>query len=92
MWLIDADALLSKIEPDEYYHSNEIRDMLRDCPTVIPESLVRHGRWEAVRSFGVDNCYRCSSCRTEWYFGGGGSVDNGSKFCPNCGAKMDLEK
>uniref|UniRef100_A0AAU8B8L0 Zinc-ribbon domain-containing protein n=1 Tax=Dulem virus 33 TaxID=3145751 RepID=A0AAU8B8L0_9CAUD len=64
---------------------------IENADTITPESLVRHGRWETVRSFGVDNCCRCSSCRTEWYFGCGGSVDNGSKFCPNCGAKMDLE-
>ena len=43
--LIDREALLSKIEPDEYYHSNEIRDILQDCPTITPESLVRHGMW-----------------------------------------------
>lgn len=30
MRLIDADIFLSKIEPDEYYHTNEIMDMVTD--------------------------------------------------------------
>lgn len=30
MQLIDADIFLSKIDPDEYYHKNEIMDIMRD--------------------------------------------------------------
>lgn len=49
-------------------------------PAADAES-VRHGRW-------VDICgnYTCSECEYMW-------EDSGYKtpFCPNCGAKMDLE-
>ena len=42
---------------------------------------VRHGRWEppAVGKYGV----LCSVCRSQ--------VDNPFVYCPNCGAKMNLE-
>lgn len=44
---IERDAVLSKFDYDEYYHYNEIRDVLRDIPAadVAP---VRHGRWIPV--------------------------------------------
>ena len=41
---------------------------------------VRHGRW-------ISNCvdspafFVCDQCNTVWY--------NDTKFCPNCGARMD---
>lgn len=34
MRLIDADELLKLVDPDEYYHSNEVRDMIDIVPTV----------------------------------------------------------
>ena len=40
MRLIDADIFLSKIEPDEYYHTNEIMDIL---PVLcVPERFYPH--------------------------------------------------
>lgn len=29
---IEREAAFSKIGPDEYYHTNEIKDILRDIP------------------------------------------------------------
>lgn len=34
MKLIDADELLKLVDPDEYYHSNEVKDMIDLVPTV----------------------------------------------------------
>lgn len=39
---------------------------------------VKHGRWEDVGSLSC----RCSEC--------GCKNDQETRFCPNCGAKMDL--
>lgn len=39
--LISREALLSRIDPDEYYHSNEVKDMLQDCPAVDAVPVVR---------------------------------------------------
>lgn len=47
---------------------------------------VKHGRWIYEQlplplSDGSKECVRCSVCNTHW--------DNESKYCPNCGARMD---
>lgn len=68
-----------------------------DAPTIdaVPEvaiqkaweqgkkDAVRHGKWLEARE--KDPCqYICSECK--WF------VDDDSKYCPNCGAKMDGER
>lgn len=49
---------------------------------------VRHGKWELSKNYvGYCSCSLCSDCyvEPEW-------VDRLHwRFCPNCGAKMDLE-
>ena len=45
---------------------------------------VRHGRW--FHSFGG---WLCSECEDQAPFWCMASTQNLSKFCPNCGAKMD---
>ena len=50
-------------------------------------SLVRHGRWIKVGYACGETEWQCSSCKeTEWRT----SCDR-LKYCPFCGAKMDLE-
>lgn len=46
---------------------------------------VVHGRWTAIGADkrGRGATYRCSACN--------GCYPYACKFCPNCGAKMDLE-
>ena len=46
---------------------------------------VRHGRWIWNEEGEIDweQFYRCSNCGDKEYWE--------SNFCPNCGAKMDLE-
>ena len=44
---------------------------------------VRHGRWEMFPAAVVS--YRCSECKRPLPF----SLDTSTKFCPNCGAKMN---
>ena len=47
---------------------------------------VVHGRWNPTQTPFMNECEDCSICgyRTVW------GVNY--KFCPNCGAKMDLEE
>lgn len=77
---IELEATLAKIDPDEYYHSNEVKDILLDVPAadVAP---VRHGRWEFVNDY---EC-RCTYCHEESYIDHTDEPD----YCPKCGAKMD---
>lgn len=41
---IEREAALSKIGPDEYYHTNEIKDILRDIPAADVVEVVRCGQ------------------------------------------------
>lgn len=91
MRLIDADQLKKNINRN-YIISDTINQAIDNAPTITPESLVRHGRWEEVEDPGGDSHWMCSSCGIEWYFEADGPVENGCNYCPNCGAKMDLKE
>lgn len=98
MRLIDADALgIGLCNPDIFMDRsyaagwNGVVRLLQSAPTITPESLVRHGRWVKIENLGGDSHWMCSSCGVEWYFEADGPVENGSNYCPRCGAKMDLE-
>ena len=54
-----------------------VLNVIRDSPTVDAVPVV-HGRWISHYAY-VD----CSEC--------GESADEHYKYCPNCGATMDLE-
>ena len=93
--LIDADAL--KYEPlpkgDRNYRTYNLDDAyddgyddaftdIRNAPTIDAEP-VRHGKW-IEKCTGGWHFYRCSECGyVEW--------DTLTKYCPNCGARMDKE-
>ena len=49
---------------------------------------VMHGKWIDTGYFGIHHMKiaQCSSCKHE----SEGSIND--KYCPNCGAKMDLEE
>lgn len=52
---------------------------------------VKFGKWEEVAEYGGwgDTYYRCSVCGEEWYIDTGTPIENGMKYCPSCGARMD---
>ena len=97
---IDADKLLKKkielyIPPEDpeetwCFGADVVVipvDDVEQAPTLTYEDLVPHGRWDFVDQRFYDggfvDIYICTSC--------GLSNDGKSIFCPNCGAKMDLE-
>ncbi|MBQ6059434.1 MAG: hypothetical protein IJL39_05205 [Clostridia bacterium] len=52
---------------------------------VVP---VVHGFWENVRNGNGGIDFRCSACRRYRFHNG--EMREKYKYCPNCGAKMDL--
>ena len=48
---------------------------------------VRHGRWIERKSFHADGgiSAKCSACQKDVQY-----LGNTLKYCPNCGAKMDI--
>ncbi len=58
-----------------------------DGVELVEYAEVRHGRWMKL---AYDPAWtKCSECGCNWEWG---MVENcNMNFCPNCGAKMDLE-
>ena len=86
--LIDANAFLKDILTAEIgktiieYSESDIGYMIRKRPTVDAVEVV-HGRWMCHGDCGVTECSVCG-WSIEEYVGD-------YAYCPNCGAKMDLE-
>ena len=79
MALIEREAAIAKVEPDEYYHSNEVKAMLEELPTIDAAPVV-HGRWGFVTDY-TSRCTNC--CEIQWI-----DHDKEPCYCPNCGARM----
>ena len=83
---IDRAALMSHIESQarewgEEYDAQQILGDIEDFPTA-DVAEVKHGEWIWSMDFPIMQAMiRCSLCNEP-------SITM-SKFCPNCGAKMD---
>lgn len=70
-------------------------EMEDECPVIclhalylLKEQEAKHGEWIAEENYD-DIYYRCSACDEPWVLIEGTPFDNGMKYCPNCGAKME---
>ena len=91
---IDADALMRELErevelADDWKTAHEIVNVVKYFPTT--ESEPKHAHWIADYNNTYSRCrMKCSACRK--FSGIGGIKSNQKKpYCPNCGAKMDME-
>ena len=84
MGLIDADALMVS---KKWENCTCPAQVIRGAPTIEAEP-VRHGRWIERKSFHAEGgvSARCSVCRKDIQY-----LGQPLCYCPNCGAKMDLE-
>lgn len=57
------------------------------APTLTIDDLRPHGRWIGKNSPYDVNIHICSVCREQVSI-----LGNKLRFCPNCGAKMDLKE
>ena len=87
--LIDANRAMEIVRdqgiahPNAYHLTNYATLILREAPTVDAVE-VRHGRWNDWEVFWKE----CSCCRYRTQKINAREYS----FCPNCGAKMDLEE
>ncbi len=99
MRLIDADALEDVLVNHGFYYCNEsdysdgvawgfllARDDVRETPTIEAEP-VRHGKW-----IWEECVYKCSECSHKAYGNILECMDGTYKYCPNCGARMEIEE
>lgn len=90
---IEREALLSKFNIDDMMNVNGTLILLNDARKAIKDAPsadvapVRHGEW-IVCGDGDNVPWMCSHCgrttASKYKIAYG-------KYCPNCGAKMDLE-
>ena len=80
---ISREAALMKLMQDGCSAKN--LQSISDMPAADVAEVV-HGRWiwNEEGEIDWDQFYRCSNCGDKEYWE--------SNFCPNCGAKMDLEE
>ena len=84
----DADPDVCESDMDGYsdwgFGRENVRDVIRGVPAadVVP---VVHGRWRYCGF--LQECQTCG----EIYSMHGGNAGKSWNYCPNCGAKMDLE-
>ena len=67
-------------------------EVLDDAPTVDAEP-VRHGKWipsPTLDSRGFTDMFKCSECKRYSYYAYPVKCLN-YKYCPYCGARMDLD-
>lgn len=78
-WLKSVVNESSKVEVEETIQR------IRMAPAAVAASVV-HGHWIRKKSPWIENCFICSICREQVE-----TTKRKLKFCPECGAKMDLE-
>lgn len=84
MKLIEADVLLEKMKHRRDYvgRPSDPVCLIEDAP-IIDAKPVRHGRWIKMTEAPEWDQKRCSVC---------GDISCCQRnYCPNCGAKMDIE-
>lgn len=101
--LIDSENLIARI--DKCYQESaktglglepvmairDIKALISVMPTV-DAAPVKHGRWIEKEGFDGDYYYTCSICQCDWTTIDGTPTENNMRYCPECGAKMDLEE
>ena len=83
---ISREAALTALQDSDLFNTTERQlRAIRELPAADVAEVV-HGRWiwNEEGEIDWDQFYRCSNCGDKEYWE--------SNFCPNCGAKMDLEE
>ena len=83
---ISREAALTALQDSDLFNTTERQlRAIRELPAADVAEVV-HGRWIWNEEGEIDweQFYRCSNCGDKEYLE--------SNFCPNCGAKMDLEE
>lgn len=88
-----AEARAEKAERERDVATNRMKDIISkvlSVPAADVEPVV-HGKWLEIEEIYGDIRWKCSACGIEWCFIEGTPEENGTHYCPNCGAKMTEE-
>lgn len=85
--IFNAKAEMAVCTPAQPYFANAAK-MIEILPAADVAPVV-HGRWQQIGYDEAMNRITCSCCLEYWNI-----TDNDTEtfnYCPNCGARMDLE-
>lgn len=85
---IEREAFLDYMKGTSRYFN--VKFDIENFPAADVTPVV-HGRWIGAPICGNDNC-RCSECGSWHNIHANLRGEIMQKYCPNCGAKMDLEE
>lgn len=79
---------------DFYSDFEEYSRLFDDIDLMIPVNAVeqKQGHWIANDDYDGEVYYTCSRCEEPWVTIDGTPQENGMKYCPHCGAKMEGEE
>lgn len=92
---IERSVAIAKLTALEVTEPNatmaDAKRVLADIPAADVAPVV-HGRWEdSIDEWLGTDVYTCSKCRESYVLVEGTPKENLWHYCPNCGAKMDIE-
>jgi len=74
---------------DNYYKAVEVIESITQDIPIILQDTVKHGQWE-ISDIPCEH-FKCSVCGGgAWYYDYERDISK-SRYCPNCGAKMDMK-
>ena len=97
--LIDASALRKRIEMNlrasnpftiEECCYKDALNSVDEAPTIDPETLRPVAHWDMEEdAVGDPIIWTCSNCKDSIVMYDGAPMENGYKYCPMCGARME---
>lgn len=91
-FFVNAYGGFSNLPQNDKSRVDEITNciaMVVNEPSIQPKP--KTGHWIEKDGFDGDTYYDCSECGESWTTIDGTPWNNGMKYCPNCGAKMESE-
>ena len=88
--LIEREKLLGSLPKNDTVLSLDVRKIVVDAPAVDAAPVV-HGRWVPNSLETHWKCSECGNPAPDCKEYGGEVCEWMSGYCPNCGAKMDVE-
>ena len=84
---VSRDAVLDLVADYDLSMGQVVRG-IHKLPSVTPQQKM--GRWIEKDGYDGDVYYDCSACGESWASIEGTPEMNGMKYCPNCGARMEV--
>lgn len=67
-----------------------VKKVISSCPTIDPESLRPVAHWDMEEdAVGDPIIWTCSNCKESIVMYDGTPMENGYKYCPMCGFRME---